>query len=208
MSSDPATEGPSDATPPGEPVEAPWRPIPPEPKGPGAAPLLPRCNLVLVSFLSLFVIGFVVWLVSAGKRYRAEYAEVTDAWRVGNTRTVEITIVRTDRTNLGCASDQGIAGLRCGYRRDLREAAVSAPDDPRVLQPFNTVGSELLLGANLWVSLDAKKPLPDARFTVACRFRIEGLMSPVSIRFDRTAAFAPTAKAIPAGTLTECTRPQ
>lgn len=204
MSSDAATQGPPDAAPLEDPVDAPTQPFTPAPTRSDAAPRLPRCNVILVSFLSFFLIGFMVWLVSAGERYRAEYAQVPDAWRVRSTRTVEITLVKTDRPNLGCASDQEVAELRCGYRRDFHEAALSTPENPRVLQPFNTVANELFLGASLWLSLDLQKALPDARFTVTCRYRIEGLMSSVSIRFDRAAAFAPTGKAVPAGTLSDC----
>jgi hypothetical protein len=184
--------------------------MPPDSPPPGRAtpPRPERCNALLLSFLSLFVIGFGVWVVSAGKRYREEYAQATEGWRVGSTRAVELTLVKDDKRNLACASDQAIEELHCGYRRDLQEAGPLSPDDPHILHPYNTVGNELLLGAGLWASSDLKEPLPQRRFTVSCNYHIKGVMKSASIRFAPTAAFAPTGKTVTVGTLTDCTLPQ
>ena len=181
------------------------------PPGDVDGPLRPsRCNGLLLSFLSFWLIVFGVWVVSAGKRYREEYAQGqgTEGWSVGSTQRVELTLVREDRRNLSCASDQVIAGLHCAYRRDAREAGPSAPDNPQILQPYNTTGSELLLGAGLWISSDMKKPLPAARFTVVCNYHIEGVAKTSSIRFDAGAAFAPVGKSVTVGTLSDCALPQ
>jgi hypothetical protein len=175
---------------------------------PDAPPHPERCNVLLVSLLSLFVIGFVVWLVSGGKRYREEYAEATQGWRVGSTRALELTLVEDDESNLACASDQVVAGLHCGYRSDEQEGGSSPSDDPRVLQPYNTVKSELLLGAGLWSSSDLKGPLPAKRFTVVCSYHINGVMRSAAIRFKRTRPFVPLRKTVTFGTLTDCMIPR
>jgi hypothetical protein len=169
-----------------------------------------RCNALLLSFLSFCLIVFGVWVVSAGKRYREEYAQGqgTEGWSVGSTQSVQLTLVRDDKHNLGCASDQVIAGLHCGYRRDGSAAGPAAPDDPQLLQPYNTVGSELLLGAGLWTGSDLKKPLPATRFTVLCNYHIEGVAKSASIRFDAAAPFVPAGKRLTAGTLSDCTLAQ
>lgn len=164
-----------------------------------------RCNVLLLSFLSFCVIVFGVWVVSAGKRYREEYAQATPSWHVGSTRTVEVTVVTEDRLNLACAADSEIAGLRCGYRRDSQEAG---PFDPQTLQPYNTVGNELLLGSGLWSSLDAEQSLPQSRFTVVCTYNIKGVMKSARIRFHQTAPFSPLRKTVTVGTLTDCKIPQ
>ena len=191
MSSDSASGGP----PPGV-VDGPLRPS--------------RCNALLLSFLSFCLIVFGVWVVSAGKRYREEYAQGqgTEGWSVGSTQSVELTLVRDDQRNLACASDQVIAGLHCAYRNDRSAAGASGADDPQILQPYNTVGSELLLGAGLWTAADLKKPLPAARFTVVCNYHIEGVARSASIRFDPAAPFVPAGKRITAGTLSDCTIPR
>lgn len=165
-----------------------------------------RCNVLLASFTALFAIGFGVWLVSAGGRYRQEYADGTEGWRIGTTRVVELTLVRQDKQNLACASDQDAAGLRCGYRQDLRVAA--GADDARVLQPYNTVHGELLLGAGLWSSAELKGPLPDQRFTVVCNYTVKGVFRSARIRFDPLAAFVPLGRTVTFGTLGGCVLPR
>jgi hypothetical protein len=167
-----------------------------------------RCNVLLLSFLSFFVIGFGVWLVSAGSRYRQEYADATQGWRVGTTRGVELTLVRQDKENLACSSNQSLAGLHCGYGSDLHEVGPLAPDDPQILQPYNTVGDELLLGAGLWSSPDLKQPLPQERFTVVCNYNIKGVLRSASIRFNPRDRFVPLGKTATFGTLTDCMLPR
>jgi hypothetical protein len=180
-----------------------------EPSSPKGNALRPeRWNVLILSFLSFWLIVFAVWVVSAGSRYRQEYAQAMEGWRVGSTRVVELTLVKEDKRNLACASDQEIAGLRCSHRRDLQVSSPSLPDNRQVLQPYNTVGNELLLGAGLWSSPDLKEPLPQSRFTVICNYHIKGVMKSASIRFDPTAAFAPVGKTVTVGTLTECTLPR
>jgi hypothetical protein len=189
------------------PPDVPSRSEPPGGK-PDAPPLSERCNPLLVSFLSFLVIGFVVWLVSGGKRYREEYAEATQDWRVGSTRSLELTVVKEDKTRLACAWDQVIAGLHCGYRRDGHRFDASSPEGPRVLQPFNTVRNELLLGAGLWSSADLKGPLPEKRFTVLCHYHIEGIVKSAAIRFQPRRPFVHLGKTVTFGTLTDCTIPR
>src|SRR5262245_52313800 len=92
-----------------------------------------RYNPLLVSFLTLFLITFGVWLVTGGKRYREEYAEATEGWRVGTTHTVELTLVADDKVKLGCASRHVVAGLRCGYGADGDKVPNLSPDSPDVL---------------------------------------------------------------------------
>ena len=171
---------------------------------PDAPPWPERCHPLLVSFLSFVVIGFVVWLVSGGKRYREEYAEATQDWRVGSTRSLELTVVKGDKSKLACASDQVTAGLHCGYRRDGRGSGPSSSEDPQVLQPYNTVRNELPLGAGLWSSPDLKGPLPEKRFTVVCNYHVKGVIKSAAIRFERRRRFVPLRNTVTLGTLTDC----
>ncbi len=177
------------------------------PPGDVDGPLRPsRCNGLLLSFLSFWLIVFGVWVLSAGKGYREEYAQGqgTEGWSVGSTQSVELTLVREDKRNLACASDQVTAGLHCAFRRDASVAGSSGPDDPQILQPYNTVGNELLLGAGLWTSSEMKRPLPAARFTAACNYHLEGVAKSAAIRFDAAAPFIPAGKRVTVGTLSDC----
>ncbi|HXJ20510.1 MAG TPA: hypothetical protein VMT03_09775 [Polyangia bacterium] len=172
-----------------------------------ARPTSPRLNALVLSLLSFCLILFGVWLVSAGKRYRQEYSQVTAGWQVGATRVVELTLVRADKLSLACASDVSVAGLHCGFRRDFGAVAAS-PDDPLVLQPYNTTGGELLLGAGLWTSPDLKGTLPTARFTVVCNYHIEGLTSSTAVRFGFGAPFSRIGTTATMGRLTDCVLPR
>lgn len=167
-----------------------------------------RCNPLILSFLSFFIIGFGVWLVSAGARYRSEYAQSMEGWRVGSTRVIELTLVKEDRQNLACAADHTTEGLYCGYRSDGQLTQNTPSEASRLLQPYNTIGNELLLGAGLWLNPDLADPLPSVRFTVVCTYHIKGVMKSAAIRFDPHSTFSPVGKTITVGTLTECTIPR
>ena len=164
-------------------------------------------NTLVASLLAFCLIVFGVWLVSAGKRYREEYSSAADGWRIGSTRSVELTLVRTDKDNLSCASDVTIDGLHCAFRRDLAAVGGSATD-PRVLQPYNTTSDELLLAAGLWTSPDLQGALPATRFTVVCNYHVQGVMRSAAIRFATAAPFVPAGKVVTAGSLTDCILPR
>lgn len=83
-----------------------------------------------------------------------------------------------------------------------------SPDNPRMLQPVNTVERELLLGAGLWTSPDLKETLPPGRFTVVCNFEVKGVVKSVSLRFARTVSFDPVGRTIAVGTLRDCMLPR
>lgn len=163
-----------------------------------------RCNTLMLSFVVFFLICFAVWVVSATKRYREEYAQVTEGWRVGTSRMIEITLVEDDKYGLACASDQVFWGLQCAGNRDLRGTG----PEPHILQPYNTTSSQLFLGAGLWSSPDLKEPLPRGRFTVVCNYQIKGVARSPAIRFGQRGAFSPLRKTVTVGTLTECMIPR
>lgn len=166
-----------------------------------------RSNVMLQSFLWLVAIAFGVWVVTAGTRYREEYSQSVEGFRLGGTRMVELTLVANDKYGLACASDQVVGGLHCGYRADSSAAGPVSPDDATLLQPYYTTGGELVLGAGLWLSPALKEPLPGGRFTVACNLLVAGVTRSAAIRFAPNAAFGGTGKLVPAGTLTECVLP-
>jgi hypothetical protein len=163
-----------------------------------------RLNVLVFSLLSFCLIAFGLWLVSAGKSYREAYAEKTEGWRVGSTHTVELTLVREDKSNLGCAADRALAGMHCGYTLDGAPTGPASAERSQFLQPYNTIDNTLLLGSGLWNAADLKGTLPEVRFTVTCNYNIKGLAKSASIRFDATAPFTALQKAVTVGTLTDC----
>jgi len=167
-------------------------------------PVTGSCHVMTLSAISLFLISLGIYLLFALSSYREKYAQATDAWRLGGTRIVELTLVKQDIHNLSCASDQVREGLHCGYSGDLREVEPASPDAPQVLQPYNTVKNELLLGAGLWSNPVMKEDLPSDRFTVACNYHVVGIMKAVSLRWSPTGTFSPVTQSVTVGTLTEC----
>lgn len=167
-----------------------------------------RLNVLVLSLLTFCLIAFGLWLISAGKAYREEYGQSVEGWRIGGTRAVEITLVRNDRRNLSCASDKAVAGLRCAYAGDGHTTQFSSPDDPNILQPYNTVGNELVLGAGLWSSADLTGTLPNARFTTICNYTVKGYLRSASIRFDARGRFSHLGNPVPVGIFTDCVLPQ
>jgi hypothetical protein len=166
-----------------------------------------RSNVMASSFLWLVAISFGVWLVTAGKRYREQYNQSVEGFVLGGTRMVELTLVASDKHVLACASDIVVDGLHCGYRADSSEAGAVSPEDTTMLQPFVTGGGEMLLGAGLWLSPGLKEPFPTGRFAVVCNFHVAGVTRSAAIRFAVDAAFAPTGRLVPVGTLTDCVYP-
>jgi hypothetical protein len=164
--------------------------------------------VLTLSLLSFFAIGFGCWLVYARSRYMEEYAQVTATWRVGVPRMVELTLVKEDRAGLACASDQVFEGLHCGYRADLRPAESPSRDDAKLLQPYNTVKNELLLGSGLWTWPALKKDLPRQRFSVVCTYLPVGVAKSASVRFGPSARFSPVGSTVAVGTLTNCVLPR
>ncbi|MFZ5445842.1 MAG: hypothetical protein ACOZQL_37970 [Myxococcota bacterium] len=168
--------------------------------------MLEHSNVMVKSFLWLVAISFGVWVFTAGKSYRETWRESVEGFRLGGTRMVEVTLVASDKQGLACASDKVVDELHCGYRANSTEAGPVSTDDPKLLQPFYTVGGELILGAGLWLSPGIKE-LPSGRFTVVCNFHVVGVTRAVAIRFAPGANFGNAGKLVPVGTLSECVFP-
>lgn len=165
-------------------------------------------HVLTLSALSLFSIGFGVWLIFAWTRYGEEYAQANEVWHVGGTRMVELTLVREDVDNLACASDLSRDGLYCAYRANLTGFAPGPPDERQILRPYATIKNELLLGAGLWSSPDLRGNLPAWRFTVVCNYHIVGVLKSVSLRWTPTGDFSPATQSIAAGRLSDCVLPE
>jgi hypothetical protein len=156
--------------------------------------------------LALFVIGLVVWICLAGSAYRRAYSGMGATWHRGDKNLIEITLVAADRTNLSCASDKVIDGLRCRFGADHQPRG-DASGDATLLSPYCTIGGDVFLGAGLWESLAKSGALPTTRFTALCDYDIAGGLHAVALKWKPDGAFEPSAKSLPIGTLRDCTIP-
>ena len=105
-------------------------------------------------------------------------------WKTGDTPELEITLVADDKKNLACATPDEIGGARCAFedKAKPRPAADSA-DDKKLLKPYTTVDRVQVLAAGLWSDPALSGTLPTSRFSVKCKFKVEGKMKTTSMRW-------------------------
>jgi hypothetical protein len=163
-------------------------------------------HVLTSTVLALLSIGVALGLVFAWSGYADRYAQLTDGWRLGGTRLVEITLIPQDKDNLACASDMVIGGLHCAYRSSHQPFGPA--DEAHTLRPYNTTGSELFLGGGLWSLPVLQGQLPRDRFSVACNYTVLGVAKSVSLRWSPTGSFDPLKPTITVGRLSDCVIPQ
>jgi hypothetical protein len=114
-------------------------------------------------------------------------------WTVGQTVDVEITVVKSDRQDLACASGEEVAGKHCAF--DAFDKAPTPPkpwtksdvsDDKKLLKPYTTTDRIEFAAAGLWSEpgLSPDK-LPATRFSVKCKYKVDGHLKDVGIRWDQ-----------------------
>ncbi len=178
-------------------------------KGAIAVTTAPReYNVLMKTVFSLFVIGLVVGLVFAWTGYANRYAQVTEGWHLGQTKLVEVTVVKEDKGRLACASDVISDDVHCGFRASGQPFEASTQEDSHVLSPYNTVKNELFLAAGLWTSAALRGPLPTERFTVACNYKVLGVLKSVGLRWQPNGSFDPVKQSVTVGSLTDCVIPK
>lgn len=164
--------------------------------------------MLRMTLFSLFTIGVVAGLLFAWTGYSNRYAQVTDGWHIGQTKLIEVTVVKEDKQRLACASDVEVEGHHCGWRANGVPFDSHTQDDAHVLSPFNTVKNELFVASGLWTSLAPLGALPGDRFTAACNYKILGVVKSMSLRWQETASFDPLKQSVTVGTLTNCVIPK
>jgi hypothetical protein len=167
-----------------------------------------RPNVLMYTVFGFFCILVTLWLVFSWTGYKDKYSQLTEGWHLGGTKLIEITLIREDKRNLGCASDLVIGGLHCGSRANGQPWNPNAEYDINTLQPFNTVKNELFLGAGLWLSPTLRGALPAERFTLACNYKVVGVARSIALRWSPTGSFSPLDQSAAVGTLTDCVIPQ
>jgi hypothetical protein len=130
-------------------------------------------------------------------------------WKDGQEVDVEITLVKTDRRDLGCASAEEVGGRHCLF--ESKEKRWSKPDKPEnkaaVLQPYTTTTGVQFVAAGLWAepALEAEAKLPPTRFTVKCKFKVEGKLKKPAIRWHSDDAWADRTEDWYSGVVNSCT---
>jgi hypothetical protein len=160
------------------------------------------CNLC-----SLASIAFVLWLIFTVSGYANGYAQAMEGWRLGGTHMVELTLVREDREDGGCASDVRVVDVRCEFGAD-QELAAEPPGKSQALRPYKSITDQLLLGAGLWDAEALRGSLRRGRFTVVCNFHVLGVMRSAALRWRKKDAFSRAKETIPVGKFSQCVIPR
>jgi hypothetical protein len=127
-------------------------------------------------------------------------------WSVGQEADVEITIVPADSKNLACASADEIAGRHCAFEAQNKPWSKSTDaDDKKILKPYTTTDRVQLAAAGLWSepALSGGK-LPAGRFSVKCKFKVEGNLKKPSIRWAAAGPWSDSPRDWYAGAVSGC----
>ena len=185
--------------------------VAPRGRGPGAARVAQKAGATRgrgslgKSMLLFFVI---VATLGTGFVYLAREPAPEAAkpkWTTGQTVDVEITLVRTDRQELSCAAAEEIAGRHCAFEGTNKPwSKGDVGDDKRLLKPYTTTDRTQFTAAGLW-SEPALAPdkLPNTRFNVKCKYKVEGSLKDVAVRWEQTAQWYAN-KEWYAGALSDC----
>ena len=153
--------------------------------------------------LVLFIIivgGLAAGFAILGREDTPNAGPAKPKWSTGQVVDVDVTLVKTDRTELGCASAEEVGDKHCAF--DGAQKVRPAGDDKKTYKPYTTVDRVQFVGAGLWSELGSAA-LPPNRFTVKCKYRIEGTLKKLDVRWESAGPWYPQGDWY-AGTLSEC----
>jgi hypothetical protein len=118
---------------------------------------------------------------------------VKPKWAVGQTVDVEITVVKSDQKDLSCASSDEVGGKHCAFEAQNKPwSKGDNTDDKKLLKPYTTTDRIQFTAAGVW-SDPATTPdkLPATRFSLKCKYKVEGTLKKVDVRWDSAGAWYP-----------------
>lgn len=156
----------------------------------------------------LFVVGLGV--IGAAFAYLGQETQQGPApapkWQVNQTVDVELTLVASDSTDLACAASNEVAGKHCQFESQAKAWPNPTTDDKLLLKPYTTTNGIELAAAGLW-SEEALAPakLPKTRFSVKCKYKVEGKLTTPSVRWKSDGPWFTAKSDWYAGTVSGCT---
>lgn len=106
------------------------------------------------------------------------------SWKTGQQVDVELTLVKTDKEDLACASSEELGGRHCAFEsQSKRWSKDDSSDDKKLLKPYTTTNGAELLAAGLWSEPALSGTLPATRFSVKCKYTVEGKLKKPGIRW-------------------------
>src|SRR5262249_40866412 len=106
---------------------------------------LGKSMVLFIGIVGILLLGFAFLA-------REQPAEpVKQRWTPGQTVDVEITLVRSDRQELACASTEEIAGRHCGFEANNKAwSKGDNNDDKKLFKPYTTTDRMQFVAAGLW----------------------------------------------------------
>jgi hypothetical protein len=159
--------------------------------------------------LMLFVIligGLAFLFLFLGREDQSQSGpQVAPKWKVGQVVDIEVTVVPTDAKDLACASQTSVNGRSCEFETPQKARAETSTDDKKVFKPYTTTDRVQVIGAGLWgePALAAGK-LPATRFSVKCKYTVEGKLKGHAIRWNGEGPWYPQNGEWNAGSFSDC----
>ena len=133
--------------------------------------------------LFVIIIGGVVALL-AWISQGTETGPAAPKWKVGDSPDLELTLVADDKKNLACAAPDEIGGAHCAFEAQAKPwSKGDSADDKKLLKPYTTVDHVQILAAGVWSDPALAGTLPTTRFSVKCKYKVEGKMKAASMRW-------------------------
>jgi hypothetical protein len=126
-------------------------------------------------------------------------------WKVGQTVDLEITLVASDKRELSCASSEEVAGRHCGFEAPNKPwSKDTAQDDKKTFRPYTSTDNNQFVAAGLWSEPALAGNLPASRFSVKCKYTIEGKLKAPTFHWESGWEGQPRGEMF-AGLLSSCT---
>lgn len=203
---DPPADAPAGEAPPGEMTteEAAVAPRRPRKKRVTTRPTSNAARYLPKIIAAIVLLGIPVALfLSSREPKRAVVLPASTQWATGSVQNIDITLMATDRGNLSCASKEEVAGRHC----EFKAASEKWPaDDKQTLRPYRLAGNnDPVLAAGVWSEPAVTKGLPNDRFTLRCKYKVEGKVTKPGVRWQSSEpTFYDEPFDWPAGSVSDC----
>jgi hypothetical protein len=173
----------------------------------GARRAPPPTTASLSKSITLFVV--VVGVLAVGfallGQERGSGSARGPSWKVGQTVDLEVTLVASDKKELSCASSEEIAGRHCAFEAASKPWSKDpTQDDKKTFRPYTSTDNVQFLGAGLWSEPALAGTLPASRFTVKCKYTVEGKLKSPTFHWESGWEGQPRGEMF-AGLFTGCT---
>lgn len=127
------------------------------------------------------------------------------SWKVGQTVDLEVTLVASDKRELSCASTEEINGRHCAFEAPSKAwSKDTSQDDKKTLRPYTSTDNVQFVAAGLWSEPALANNLPASRFSVKCKYTVEGKLKAPTFHWESGWEGQPRGEMF-AGILSGCT---